>query len=65
MNKRHERGATRCNTQQELEAPAYGRRWRNERQRDKQPNKKRHERGAMRVGGAIRGGEAGSREAAL
>jgi hypothetical protein len=45
------------------EAPADGRRWHDERQCDNQPDK-RHERGTIRGGIAMRGGGAGRWEAA-
>ncbi len=49
--------------QQESEALADWRRWRDERQSDKQLDK-RHERSAMRGGGAMRGRGAGRQEVA-
>jgi hypothetical protein len=47
--------------QRESEVPADGRHWRDERQRNNQPDK-RHETGAMRGGGVMRGGGAGGQE---
>jgi hypothetical protein len=66
LTARVKRGTTRAQpemtVQQELEVPADGRRWRDERQCNNQLDK-RHERGAVRGGGAMRGGGAGKQEA--